>query len=113
MNTEFPKKSDIKLTVSLDENQVPAAIDWMADDSGMPGTKPCKAVLLGLWDGDEQTTLRIDLWTKEMSVDEMKRFFYETFMGLADTYERATFEKDVANEIRGFGEHFSKIADVK
>lgn len=113
MSTDISKKSDIKFTVSLDEKQVPTAIDWMAEDSGMTGTKPCKAVMIGLWDGDEQTTLRIDLWTKEMSVEEMKRFFYETFVGLADTYERATDEKNVADEIRAFGEHFSKLADVK
>jgi hypothetical protein len=48
-----------------------------------------------------------------MNVDEMKQFFYETFMGLADTYQRATDEKDVANEIRSFGEKFSKLAGIK
>ncbi len=113
MSTEFSKKSEIKIIVSLDEQQVPAAINWMAEDSGMTGIKPCKSVMLGLWDGEEQATLRIDLWIKEMSVEEMKRFFYETFMGLADTYYRATDEQEVTNEIRSFGEHFSKIAGVK
>ncbi len=112
MSNTIIKKSDIKFTVSLDENKVPSTIEWMAEDSGMKETKPCKSVMIGLWDGDEQTTMRIDLWTKEMTIEEMKRFFYETIVGLADTYERATNEKDVADEIRGFGAHFSKIADV-
>ena len=113
MSNEISKKSDIKFTVSLDENKVPAAIDWTAEDSGMNGNRQCKAVLLGLWDAEESAALRIDLWTKEMNVDEMKQFFYETFMGLADTYQRATDEKDVANEIRSFGEKFSKLAGIK
>ena len=107
------KQSDIKFTVALDEQQIPVSIDWKADDSGVEGTKPCKAILISLWDGNDQTSMRIDLWTKDMSVEEMKRFFYETFMGMAETYQRATDEKDVAKEIRDFGDKFMKLAGVK
>jgi gliding motility-associated protein GldC len=113
MAETIAKQSDINFRVSLDEKQVPASIEWKADDSGLEGTKPCKSVLISLWDGDEQTSLRIDLWTKDMSVEEMRRFFYETFMGMAETYQRATDEKDVAKEIRDFGDKFRQLTDVK
>ena len=46
--------------------------------------------MMSIWDPKENTSLRIDLWTKEMLVDDMKRFFYENFMTMADTYQRAT-----------------------
>jgi gliding motility-associated protein GldC len=113
MAETIAKQSDIKFTVALDEKQIPVSIDWTADDSGMEGAKPCKAVLISLWDGNEQTSMRIDLWTKDMSVEEMRRFFYETFMGMAETYQRATDEKDVAKEIRAFGDKFSLLTGVK
>jgi gliding motility-associated protein GldC len=32
-------------------------------------------MMLALWDQSYKNTLRIDLWTKDMPVDEMKRFF--------------------------------------
>ena len=64
--------SEIKLTVHLDENKVPERIDWEAEDGGARSSS--KAVLLALWDEQERNTLRIDLWTKEMTVEEMKAF---------------------------------------
>lgn len=101
-------KSEIKFTVTLDEQKVPETIDWSASDSGMGGSKPCYATMMSIWDPKENTTLRIDLWTKDMLVDDMKRFFYENFMTMADTYMRATNDKDSADEIRIFAEKFGK-----
>ena len=69
--------SEIKLTVHLDENKVPERIDWEAEDGGVRSSS--KAVLLALWDEQERNTLRIDLWTKEMTVEEMKAFFTRIF----------------------------------
>ncbi|MBK6756019.1 MAG: gliding motility protein GldC [Flavobacteriales bacterium] len=82
------KTSDIHLSVQLDDNHVPVRIDWEAEDGGVKSSS--KAVLLSLWDEQEKNTLRIDLWTKEMSVEEMKAFFHQNILTLADTFERAT-----------------------
>jgi hypothetical protein len=30
--------------------------------------------------------MRIDLWTKEMPVDEMKIFFHQTLVAMSDTF---------------------------
>ena len=56
------KTSQIRFTVSLDENQVPERIDWEAEDGGVKSE--CKAALISLWDAKENNTLRIDLWTQ-------------------------------------------------
>ncbi len=69
-----------------------------------------KAVLLGLWDGEEKSALRIDLWTTKMMVDEMNDFFYQTFFGMADTYARATGNKDIAETMKDFAKSFHKQA---
>lgn len=105
-------KSEIKFTVSLDEEKVPVKLEWEASDSGMEGTKVCNATLLTIWDPNENTTLRIDLWTKDMLVDDMKRFFYENFFTLADTYQRATNDKELSDEIKKFAENFGKKSGV-
>jgi gliding motility-associated protein GldC len=48
-----------------------------------------KAMILSVWDKDEQNAMRIDLWTKEMQVDEMKQFVHQTILTLADSFEKA------------------------
>ena len=106
------KISEIKFTVAVDDDHIPEVITWEATDSGMNGTRPCNATLLSLWDPKENTTLRIDLWTKEMPVEDMKRFFYENFASLADTYIRATNDEEGAKVIRKSAEEFAKAAGL-
>ncbi|MFI5218902.1 MAG: gliding motility protein GldC [Bacteroidia bacterium] len=106
------KISEIKFTIGLDERNHPEAIHWQAPDSGSEGVKPCKSVMISLWDSSDNGTLRIDLWTKQMPVDEMQRFFYETFISMADTYQRATGEKEAAANIREFATQFGKTTKV-
>lgn len=99
-------KSDIRISVHLDENRVPERIDWEAEDGGVKSTS--KAILLSVWDEQEANTLRVDLWTKEMSVEEMKAFFHQNLMTLADTFERATGEGKMAAQMREFGAYFAE-----
>ena len=106
------KTSDIKFTVTLDERNLPETILWQADNSGTEGVKPCKSIMISLWDSPDKGTLRIDLWTKQMPVDEMQRFFYESFLSMADTYQRATHEKEIANSIREFAKQFGRTTKV-
>ena len=68
------KTSTIELSVALNENNVPETIQWSAADSGHKDAAT-KAFFLALWDAKENNTLRIDLWTEDMTVDEMKQFF--------------------------------------
>lgn len=106
------KKSEIKFTVTLDETKQPVAINWQADDSGIDGIKSCKSLMISLWDDKEKSTLRIDLWTKEMMVNDMQRFFYESLSSMADTYLRATNDENTAAELREFSEKFAKKASL-
>ena len=101
------KKSSINFNVVVDENQVPEKISWKAEGSEKSAETDSKAIMLTVWDQDENNTLRIDLWTKEMMVDEMKKFTCQNIITLADTFDRATGETAVANEIRKFGEEIA------
>jgi gliding motility-associated protein GldC len=103
-------KSTINIQVELDEEKMPEIIEWNAPDGGVDDLQKAKAILLGLWDGDEKSALRIDLWTKKMMVDEMNDFFYQTLYGMADTYLRATKNAALAEELKAFAKDFLKKA---
>ena len=104
-------KSSINIQVELDEEKMPETIEWNAPGGGVEDNQQAKGVLLSLWDGQEKSALRIDLWTKKMMVDEMNDFFYQTFFGMADTYARATRNGDLAKEIKEFAKAFHKKAN--
>jgi gliding motility-associated protein GldC len=102
--------SDIRIAVSLDEEHAPEAITWEADEAPEPGEKEAKGMLLALWDAEARNALRIDLWTKEMSVDDMSDFFFQTFLSLADTYLNATGNRELMADIKQFARDFAKRA---
>lgn len=101
------KSSEIKFTIKLDENNIPDEIVWEAEGAGIE-RKKANSLLISVWDPEEKNTLKVDLWTKDMYVDEMKQFTHQTIMLLADTYEKATSEADMAKEIRLFGKLFGE-----
>jgi gliding motility-associated protein GldC len=103
-------ESEINFKIRLDDQRLPESIFWNATESGIDGVKECKATMMSLWDPKDNTTLRIDLWTKDMLVDDMKQFFYENFLSMADTYFRATNDESSAKDIRQFAEDFRKKA---
>ena len=102
--------SNINIQVTLAEDKMPESIEWTAPDGGVDAPQKAKAVLLGLWDGDEKSALRIDLWTSKMMIDEMNDFFYQTLFGMADTYVRATKNGELAKEMKDFAKQFLKKA---
>lgn len=97
------KESEINFKIKLDDNQIPETIEWKAEGSEKDKTNLSKAIMLALWDQEENNTLRIDLWTKDMMVDEMKKFTCQNIITLADSFERSTGEAALAEEIRAFG----------
>lgn len=103
--------SDIHIRVELDENRVPEKLTWTAKDGGVDKAKS-KAMLLSVWDDKVQETLRIDLWTKDMPVDEMKKFFHQTLVAMADTYERATEDEKMAATMRDFCAYFAEKTEL-
>lgn len=100
-------ESEIKFNVSLDENRVPETITWSASDGGIDAAM-AKAIMLAVWDEKEKSTLRIDLWNKEMTVDEMKQFFHQTLLTMSDTLVKATNEEKMAGDMKDFAQYFAE-----
>ncbi len=104
--------SEIRIKIALDANRIPEKMTWTARDGGVVN-KPTKALLLSVWDSKPQETLRIDLWTKDMPVDEMKVFFHQTLVAMSDTYQRATGDEKMADTMRDFCAYFAEKLDLK
>lgn len=105
-------KSEIKLTVGLDENRVPETLNWSAQDGGIENEE-AKAMLLSVWDSKNQESLKIDLWTKDMPVDEMKVFFHQTLVSLSDTFLKATQDEKMTATMKDFCEYFADKLELK
>ena len=93
------KKSEINFKVELDENNVPEKIQWDATDKLETGFSDSKSISISLWDHLQKNTLRIDLWTKDMPVNEMKRFYIDCLGGLSQSILTSTNDEFMANEI--------------
>lgn len=106
------KKTQIIVEVELDENHVPEKMTWNASDGGI-NNQETKAAMISVWDDKEKEALRIDLWTKEMPMDDMKRFYHQIFISMANSYQRATSEDEVADAIIEFAENFAHQSGIK
>ncbi len=100
------KTSKITIEVTTNENNIPEAINWSAEDGGVDNLA-AKAMILSLWDKNDSAAMRIDLWEKEMTVDEMKKFFHQTLLTMADSFERATGEKNISEDLKDYCHHFA------
>lgn len=100
------QKSTITIDVLLDPNKIPEQINWEASDSNADMVQKAKAMCLAFWDGADKSALRIDLWTKDMMVDEMGDFYYQMLMSMADTFKRATQQEALSDELKTFAKGF-------
>ena len=103
--------SEINFTIGLDENKIPEEISWTAKDGGVDHAFS-KAIMLSVWDHKEKDTLRMDLWTKDMPVDDMKQFFHQTLVSMANTFERATNDQKMSATMRDFCDYFAEKLDL-
>ncbi len=105
-------KSSINIDILLDPNKVPEQITWHASDSNADMAQKSKAMCLAFWDAADKTALRIDLWTKDMMVDEMGDFFYQMLITMADTFNRATKQQEITDDMKRFAKLFHKKFDL-
>ena len=101
-------KSTIQIDILLDPNKVPEQISWLASDSNADMAQKAKAMCLAFWDGADKTAMRIDLWTKDMMVDEMADFYYQMLITMADTLKRATQQQELSDDMKTFAKNFSE-----
>ena len=108
------RQSRITIDVSLDEKNIPDQILWNATDSTADNAQKARAMMLSFWDGADKSALRMDLWTKDMMVDEMADFYYQTIMTMADSFERATHQAELVDMLKNFAKDFyGRFRDIQ
>ena len=102
------KNSEINFKIALDSNNVPDKMWWDATDKPEPGLSETKTISISLWDHVQKNTMRIDLWSKDMPVEEMKRFYIDCLGGLAQSVLSATGDEPMSQEINSLCERLAK-----
>jgi gliding motility-associated protein GldC len=111
MNEKVHKKSEINIEVGLNSNNLPLQMKWSASDGGITNAL-ASAFMLSIWDPNQKNTMKIDLWTKDMTVEEMKQFFHQTLLTMADSFEKATGEHLISEDLRDYCFHFATKMDI-
>ena len=107
------KTSNINIKIGLNEQQVPVKINWEADGNPDGSAKhESKAMLLALFDKETKDTMKIDLWTTEMQVVEMDRFFFQTLRSMADTYFKSTQNAELVTAMQQFVQFFGEKTQI-
>ena len=105
------KKSQITINVSLNENNIPDKISVLSSDDKNP--KEIKSFMLSLWDPQQKETLKIDLWTKDMLLDEMKFFICQTISSMKQVALKSLDNEEVAEKIDNFSFELAKDLGIK
>ncbi|MDG1147555.1 MAG: gliding motility protein GldC [Crocinitomicaceae bacterium] len=111
MEDKIVKSSEITVKVGLNSNNLPIGMKWTATDGDIVDA-PAKAMMLSMWDHSQNNTMKIDLWTKDMSVEEMKQFFHQTLLTMADSFEKATGEQNICEDLRDYCYHFAEKMEI-
>ncbi|GAA4433357.1 gliding motility protein GldC [Ravibacter arvi] len=102
------KKSEIRFNVALDEKNFPETIHWDATDNPNEGINDTRAIAIAVWDHYHKGTLKIDLWTKQMEVFDMKQFYIEIMRGISETLVNATGDRNAAQKIESLCKELSQ-----
>ncbi|MDP7568073.1 MAG: gliding motility protein GldC [Flavobacteriales bacterium] len=105
-------KQTLKFEVELDENNLP--VNMKMDASDVAGSEDnIKALMISAWAAKTKETLRIDLWTKDMPVNEMFIMYHQTMMGMANTLEKATGHDKLAGALKDYCEFFAEQTKIR
>ena len=106
------KHSEINFKIQLDDQNIPEQISWSATNNPNEGIEETKAILVATWDPYHKGTLTLPLWTKDMEVLDMKRFFIEIMGTVSDASLQATgdqfFSQEIENVCKLLSQHLQK-----
>ena len=104
-------KQTIKFEIKLDENHLPIKIQM--DVKNNKANEVLKALMISAWESNKKETLRLDLWTKDMPVNEMYIMYYQTMLSMASTLEKSTGNNKLSNALKDYCEFFATETKIK
>ncbi|MDC3105337.1 gliding motility protein GldC [bacterium] len=104
-------KQTLKFEVELDENNLPNSIK-MLEEKASNSSIDLKALMIAGWDAKRKETLRVDIWTKDMPVNDMFIMYHQNMMGMATSLEKSTGQNKLANALRDYCDFFAKETKI-
>ena len=104
-------KQILKFEVELDENNLPNSIK-MLEEKASNSSIDLKALMIAAWDAKRKETLRVDIWTKDMPVNDMFIMYHQNMMGMATSLEKSTGQNKLANALRDYCDFFAKETKI-
>ena len=104
-------KQTLKFEVELDENNLPNSIK-MLEDQAKNSAINLKALMIAAWDAKRKETLRVDIWTKDMPVNDMFILYHQNMMGMATSLEKSTGQDKLAQALRDYCDFFAKQTKI-
>lgn len=106
------KSSEIKFNIELNDEKFIDTIKWESTDKPSDGPDKTDAIAISIWDPNQKNTLRIDLWSKNMTAFEMKRFTVDSVGGLAESLRGSTGDHKMADMIQEFCQQLVKHVET-
>ena len=104
-------ESKLTFDLELDENDVPKNIVMNSTDKQAVNINLNSLMIAG-WDAKTKETLRVDLWTKDMMVNEMFIMYHQTLMSMANTLEKSTGHDKLAGALKDYCEFFAEQTKI-
>jgi gliding motility-associated protein GldC len=101
-------KSEIHFTIELDEQRVPENIFWDATENPNEGLNDTKAISISVWDHYHRGLLGMNLWTKDMPVDEMNHFAVDIVGNLSQMLKDSTKDPKLIQILENAGKEMTK-----
>ena len=105
------RKANIDIQIFLNENNIPEEIFWKATDE-KKNKANARAFFLSFWDSGKKNSFNIDLWTKDMTVEEMKFFILQNLLKMSSILERSTGDDNLVQTMKDFSKKFGEMADI-
>ena len=105
------RKSTLQFDVELDVNQVPERIIMNSSDKQVDNAD-LKSLMISAWDSVNKETLTVDLWTKEMMINDMFIMYHQTLLSMASTLEKSTGHHKLAEALRDYCDFFAEQTKI-
>ena len=101
-------KSEISFEIQLDKDRVPEKIFWDATENPNEGINETKAISISVWDHYHRGLLGINLWTKDMPVDEMNHFAVDMIGNLVQMLRDSTQDEKMIGILEDAGRRITQ-----
>jgi gliding motility-associated protein GldC len=101
-------KSEINFEIQLDKDRIPEKIFWDATENPNEGINETKAISISVWDHYHRGLLGINLWTKDMPVDEMNHFAVDMIGNLVQMINDSTQDPKMVAILENAGREMTK-----